>query len=176
VYLVVDFIVYNFVICISLHNFVLCNLAVFLYSAIETIGLSWLDLKVTLGHQRPCALTPNWPCDFAIIVHHNCTLSCITVFIFLLYLFPHSFFRTDVTKYEGDRYIKPYDTIPACKRQTAISISYVAFINKCEQVIKIMLIAKTACTNKKQHTEQLPCQCTSGSRIQQQRSGMVTKL
>jgi len=40
VYLIVDFIVFNFVMCISLHNFALCNLAVFcsLYSAIETIN------------------------------------------------------------------------------------------------------------------------------------------
>jgi len=40
VYLVVDFIVFNFVMCISLHDFVLCNLAVFLFSAIETIHLT----------------------------------------------------------------------------------------------------------------------------------------
>jgi len=40
VYFVVDFIVYNFVMRISLHNFVLCNSAVFLYSAIEAINLT----------------------------------------------------------------------------------------------------------------------------------------
>jgi len=41
VYLVVDFIVYNFVMYISLHNFELCNLAAILYSAIETIHLTF---------------------------------------------------------------------------------------------------------------------------------------
>ena len=30
----------QFVMCISIHNFVLCNLAVFLYFAIETINLT----------------------------------------------------------------------------------------------------------------------------------------